>query len=308
MRSHRALLALPMTVFLALALASGCRKEPFSEPEILGGKDIAPQVLTRGHDLYARYCVTCHGEHGDGNGLAAPGMRPPPRDFRTATFKFAGAADQELPHDDELVRVVRDGLPGTAMRAWDLSEGEIRAILHYIKTFSAPGHGFRDPHREVARPERSPDPYEGREVEAIAEGERLYHTVLQCNQCHPTYVSPERYEEWDALLPRADAPYRPVPRYSAAYDEILLPDDFLRHRLRSVRTDPKGRLRLDDLHRVIAYGLQGPMPGYGHLGDEMTWPIAYYVRSIAELRDRDAGESLLRELEVWQRATEDAAL
>jgi mono/diheme cytochrome c family protein len=287
-----------------LALSAACRSEPFSEPQVLGGEEVPADVLRHGHDVYTRNCVTCHGELGDGNGPAAAGMKPAPRDFRTATFKFAGASDRALPHDDELVRIVRDGLDGTAMRPWDLHERELRAVVHYIKTFSPPGEGFRDPSREVSRPELPADPFEGREHEAILEGERLYHTVLQCNQCHPTYVGPAHYEAWEFPLPRADAPYRPAPRYSPAYEEVLLPDDFLRHPLRSVRRDDTGALRGDDLYRVIAYGLQGPMPGYAHLGPDMLWAITHYVRSIAELRDTEAGESLLRSMRAWQAATE----
>jgi mono/diheme cytochrome c family protein len=287
-----------------LALSAGCRSEPFSEPQLLGGEEVPADVLSRGYDLYTRYCVTCHGEHGDGDGPAGVGMNPAPRDFRTATFKFAGASDQELPHDEELVRIVRDGLDGTAMRPWDLHERELDAVVQYIKSFSPPGQGFRDPARKVSRPEIPEDPFAGREAEAIAEGERLYHTVLQCNQCHPTYVGPERYEAWEFPLPRADAPYRPAPRYSPAYDEVLLPDDFLRHPLRSVRRDDAGALRGDDLYRVLAYGLQGPMPGYGHLGPEMLWAITHYVRSIAELRETEAGDALVQRMRVWQEATE----
>jgi mono/diheme cytochrome c family protein len=286
-------------VVFVLALAGACRDEPFSEPEVLGGEEVSAQLLNRGHDLYARYCVTCHGVRGDGKGPAAVGMRPAPRDFRTATFKFAGAADQTLPHDDELVRIVRDGLAGTAMRAWDLHEREIRSIVQYIKTFSPPEEGFRDPSREVSRPEIPPDPYEGREDAGVAEGEQIFHTVLQCNQCHPSYVPRERFDAWEFPVPRPEGTYRPAPRYSSAYDAVLVPDDFLRHPFRSVRLDGAGRLRGDDLYRVIAYGLQGPMPGFGHLDAETIWAVVYYVRFLAELRGTDAGEQLLRRMASW---------
>ena len=292
-------------IWLALAaLIGACAGDPITEPQVLGGEEVPAELLSEGRDLYARYCVTCHGEHGDGAGLAAPGMRPAPRDFRTARFKFAGAPDQALPHDDELLRIVRGGLAGTAMRPWDLHERELRAIIAYIKTFSPPGQGFRDPSRDVARPDIAPDPYEGRESEAIAEGEKIYHTVLQCNQCHPTYVAPERYDDWEFPLPRADAPYRPAPRFSPAYDDVLIPDDFLRHPLRSVRRDDTGRLRGDDLYRVIAYGLQGPMPGYGHLGDETLWAVVHYVRSLAERRESEQGRELMVQMRAWQKASE----
>lgn len=308
MRSRARLIVTFLTAgALALALlAAGCADEPISAPQKLGGETRSAETLSLGQELYLRNCASCHGEHGDGAGPAAAGMKPAPRDFRTGVFKFAGAPDQYLPHDDELIRIVKGGLTGTPMRAWDLTEDEISAIIQYIKTFSPPGEAFRDPDREVFEPEVPPDPYEGRIEEAVTEGEELYHTALQCNQCHPTYVSPERYEEWEFPLPRTDAPYRPAPRYSPAYDEVLLPDDFLRHPLRSVQADDDGALRAADLYRVIAYGLQGPMPGFAHLGDESMWAIAHYVRSIAEMRGTAEGDALLRDLEAWGREVREA--
>ena len=41
----------------------------------------------RGHGLYRRYCIGCHGPQGDGNGENAPYIDPKPRDFTIATFK-----------------------------------------------------------------------------------------------------------------------------------------------------------------------------------------------------------------------------
>ena len=45
--------------------------------------------LNDGHDAYMIYCYACHGEKGDGRGPSSSGLRPPPRDFTRASFKFA---------------------------------------------------------------------------------------------------------------------------------------------------------------------------------------------------------------------------
>jgi hypothetical protein len=61
----------------------------------------------------------------------------------------------------------------------------------------------------------------------------------------------------------------------------LVPSDFASDALRSVRlTD--GSASVSDLYRVIAFGMQGPMPGYGHLGSDKVWQVAYYVKSLVD--------------------------
>ena len=69
-----------------------------------GGEDWGPDQLGRGHtsesrrqlqfgrEVYATYCVGCHGEKGDGSGPAARFLDPKPRDFRVGRIKFAYVA------------------------------------------------------------------------------------------------------------------------------------------------------------------------------------------------------------------------
>jgi mono/diheme cytochrome c family protein len=40
-----------------------------------------------GRQLYAKYCAQCHGDNGDGEGVAAPHLRPRPRDFTQGKYK-----------------------------------------------------------------------------------------------------------------------------------------------------------------------------------------------------------------------------
>ena len=71
------------------------------------------------------------------------------------------------------------------------------------------------------------------------------------------------------------------------YPQVLfvLPPDFLRHPVRRAR-EP------DDLYRVIAHGMQGPMPGYGHLGADQIWPVVRYTRWLISLRGTAEGSAL----------------
>ena len=40
--------------------------------------------LVNGKKIYTQYCVTCHGEKGKGDGIAAPGLPRPPADHTSA--------------------------------------------------------------------------------------------------------------------------------------------------------------------------------------------------------------------------------
>jgi len=224
-------------------------------------------------------------------------MWPSPRDFRQGRFKFAGVEDRGLPDDEELLRVLRAGLRGTAMPAWnDLSDGELSAVIDFIKTFSLEGQGFRSERLRattVAPPSPSPSVTE----ELLVKGEKLYHSHFECAKCHPAYASPAAFALW-GQSPRADAPYQPAPKWSPNYGQVLVPPDFLRHDLKSVR-QRNGRLSRIDLHRTISYGLQGPMPGYGHLGAEDVWAVVEYVASLAERRGTDAGRAMADEMRRW---------
>lgn len=283
-----------MRLALLFIAVAACSSPAFEEPQILGGFEISPDLLEEGRRLYVRNCATCHGLGGDGEGPSASTLWPPPRDFTKALFKYAGVADRGLPADDELVRIIRNGLPGTAMSAWDLPESEIRLIIDYIKTFSPEGKGFRDPSLEVQTPVIPPDPFADAEPEAVLRsGERIYHEVFQCGKCHPAYVPRGTYSE--GL--RGVIPFEPVPKWSENFDSVLLPPDFLRHPMRSVRRDETGGLRADDLFRVIAYGLQGPMPGHGQLGVAEIWAVARYVKHLGDMRGTPAARELRESLE-----------
>ncbi len=88
--------------------------------------------------IYMQRCSQCHGEEGDGFGVAAEYMYPAPRDFTLGLFKYKTTdADSEFPSDEDLRQTIREGLPGTAMPGWEdyLSDAEIDALIYKIKVF-----------------------------------------------------------------------------------------------------------------------------------------------------------------------------
>jgi mono/diheme cytochrome c family protein len=145
----------------AAVAAVGCttHKQIFSEPEVLGGEEIDAETLNMGRTSYMLYCYACHGEEGDGKGPAAYAYWPPPRDFRKTSFKFAGVPEGDVPTDDELMRIVLDGLNGTAMLPWEIPEEDLWLALQYIKTFSPEKKGWRHPRKKPVAPTIAPDPF-----------------------------------------------------------------------------------------------------------------------------------------------------
>lgn len=69
-----------------------------------------PENVSKGKALFEGKgtCFTCHGKEGTGEGLAAAGLDPPPRNFTNAAF-------HAMRTDGELFWVIKHGSPGTAM-------------------------------------------------------------------------------------------------------------------------------------------------------------------------------------------------
>jgi mono/diheme cytochrome c family protein len=92
------------------------------------------------HGLYRRHCAHCHGITGDGQGPTAAILNPYPRDYRRGLFKFKGTFTAAKPTDDDLRRIINNGVPGTAMPAFKLlPPDEVDALVEYVKYLSIRG-------------------------------------------------------------------------------------------------------------------------------------------------------------------------
>lgn len=78
-------------------------------------------------ERFSLYCSVCHGDRGDGASHAQQGLVPPPRDFTDPAFGSAITRER-------LVAAITNGVPGTAMVAWqtELSAAEISELADYI--------------------------------------------------------------------------------------------------------------------------------------------------------------------------------
>ena len=288
----RPLLAL-VSLFAAAAWGCGMGSlvpagAPLRPSEAPAGRGAELQIEARGARVYAEYCVGCHGEKGDGQGPAARFLDPKPRDFTRGLFKFAGVASGQLPRDEDLMRTLVRGLPGSSMPSWALlSDSERRAVVAYLKTLSPAWSGQR-PGAPVAVSE---NPYAGGGApeihSAIDRGRVVYHVVATCWQCHASYASQEEVdrmvagEKSDPVTLRPDSG-RPE-MVTDAWDRPLQPTDFPVNRL-------KNGSALEDIYLTIAAGIGGTaMPTWKDgLEEKDLWALSYYVKSLADRRWRRA--------------------
>ena len=112
-------------------------------------------------------------------GYATPHLLPRPRDFTSGKFKVRTTPSGALPTHQDLVNIIRRGMPYTSMPAWpNLSDQEVSDLAYYTKTFSP----------DFAVAESVPKPLElpsapASTNETIELGKKLYEEN-GCLKCH----------------------------------------------------------------------------------------------------------------------------
>jgi cytochrome c oxidase cbb3-type subunit 2 len=219
--------------------------------------------------VYLATCAACHGEGGEGNGMAAHMFRVPPRDFRRGLFKFRSTPSGSLPTDEDLLYTVTQGIRWTGMVGrTDLSEADRKAVVQYLKTFSS-RFAVERPASPVIVP---PAPPKSRDL--VAEGGRLYRDA-DCGKCHGDrgvgdgLSAPGMKDDWGRPTRPTDLTWRPLKRGVA----------------------------LDGFYLTIATGLSGtPMPSYGDsLDSQEIWALVYYLESLVPLDHRLSPQRYLGE-------------
>lgn len=227
------------------------------------------QDAEAGRQLYVKYCTQCHGDNGDGRGIAASFQKPRPRDFTSGKFKVRSTPTGALPTDDDLKRIIRDGMPYTAMPGFpEFTDRQLTNLVAHIKTFYP---GFSGAAGEVAP---IPIPRAPRASQESIERGRLVYEAQGCAQCHGDSG-------------RGGGPSAPT-----------LADDAGYHLRAANLTKPwtfRGGSGREDIYRTFMTGFMGtPMPSYadpGALPEEDRWPLVDYVSSLAD--DREPNYSLL---------------
>ena len=210
-----------------------------------------------GKTLYMKYCSQCHGEKGDGEGYAAPHLFPRPRNFTTGKFKIRTTPNGALPTHQDIVNIIRHGMPYTSMPAWPaFSDQEVSNIAYFITTFS-PDFSSKE---KVPQPVPLPSA-PGSSKESIEAGKKAY-VDTGCVRCHGN-------------LGRGDGPSAPT-----------LKDDW-DHPIRTADLSQNWTFRggpaREDIFRTLSTGLNGtPMPSFADsLTPEQRWAIADYITSLS---------------------------
>jgi mono/diheme cytochrome c family protein len=262
--------------------------------------DTAPSVTdtdttaadNKGRDLYLQHCAACHGEQGDGQGIAAAYLFPKPRDFRLGKFRLVSTANR-VPSADDLNAVLVRGMPGSAMPPWShLSDGDRKLLVDEVVRLARDGareqyvailkeeEGLTDEEiqeEEVQQQiagyvERRATPGAASEVpeippatdEAIARGKDIY-IQQSCHSCH-------------GLEGKGDGQQAMVDDEGFATQ----PRDFTLGIFKGGH-DPAS------LYRRTAYGMPGtPMPSSQQLTPEQIVDLVHFVRSLSteEARQR----------------------
>ena len=179
------------------------------------------------------------------------------------------------------------------MLAWDVPAAEVDDLIQYMKSFSPRWRTENAGDPLVV----SPDPWLGREADAVARGTRVYHGLAQCAvACHPAYATKaDIYAFTKELTGNELREFRPDLYFAVAKDSDygvkILPPDF-------TFDDLRGGDALDDIYRAIASGIGGTaMPTWKNvLPESDLWAMAHYVGSLAALRDTPAARALAERL------------
>ncbi len=126
----------------------GTPDQPHAQPETgldqtkldIAAGPVWSDAQSAAHGLYRRHCAHCHGITGDGRGPTARFLNPYPRDYRPAIYKFKSTYNAAKPTDNDLITVLSNGIPSTAMPSFALlPPSEVEALVEYVKYLSMRG-------------------------------------------------------------------------------------------------------------------------------------------------------------------------
>lgn len=217
------------------------------------------QNLEAGKVTYDKYCAQCHGDEGDGQGIATQYLRPEPRDFTAAKYKVRTTPTGMLPTDADISRTIRLGFPYTGMPAFRenvISDAELSDLIAYIKSFAS-AFAEQGPPEPITIPQ--PPAYDPEH--ASTKGREVYEST-GCGACHGALgrgngaSAPTLVDDWNKPIRVAD---------------LTKPWTF------------RGGGTRTDIFRTMATGFAGtPMPGFhGALPPEDIWAITDYMLWLA---------------------------
>lgn len=240
---------------------------------------IKQDLLEAGKKVYFKRCVWCHGVEGVGDGPSHDRLFTKPRNFTQGTFKIRWTDSGELPRDEDLIRTVTNGLPGSAMPAWGefLSKDEIESVVQFVKSL-VQDREFDDEDETMlntvtelgANPWGSTGPYH-LEIpqEAIDEGKKIM-VANKCFECHGGEGrgdgNPTMKDDWG------------FPILAANWQHCW-----------NFRGSRRNHYDPFNVARTVSTGLNGtPMPNFrDKISVEDRWKLAAFVNSLCPRKKID---------------------
>ena len=224
-------------------------------PLVLGASAYAQATAADGRKVYEKYCIGCHGDKGDGKGTVAADLITKPRDFTLGLFKFKSTPRGSLPTDDDLKKVMTNGLPTSAMPSFRLlGEAEKDELVAYIKSLSDrwKNETAGDSFPEVVAPDYVGTP------DSVRRGEKLF--AARCQMCHGTPTN----------IP--DVVFCLKWKSEADCEDTLRPTNFT---YGIIKRGP----RVEDIFMSITAGVDGtPMLSFADLlSEDDRWDLTSYI-------------------------------
>lgn len=235
--------------------------------------------LQLGRTVYMKNCTHCHGVTGDGQGPTAKYLYPRPRDYRLGIFKFTSTLPSERASRDDLLRIVKNGIPGTYMPSFLLmKDDEAAAVVEYVRWLAMRGElekKLGDELSDFNEPSIRSEARQAQEEYAAAVKRKekpekpLTESQLLAKQ-KETFETEYAKNEFPGVIDEtADA-------LAETWKNADVPDSLIVPQLARVEDTPESRLRGRVLYmsnRTKCYTCHGPL-GRGDGGAaEDFWPI-----------------------------------
>jgi mono/diheme cytochrome c family protein len=240
--------------------------------------------LSPGRTLYLEHCAACHGDRGDGQGIAARYLFPKPRDFRAGRFRLISTTNS-VPSRDDLLAVLMRGMPGSSMPSWaHLTSDERNQLVEEVMRMRREGlhdqivKQLKDDDDEINEEDiqaqvqtrtTAGSPAEvpsmaAADEQMIARGKQIF-LKQGCSSCHG---NEGRGDGQQVMVDAEGLPTRPR--------------DFTRGIF-------KGNDDLASIYRRIALGMPGtPMPASANLKPEQISDLSQFILSLSSKQTRDA--------------------
>ena len=129
-----------LALFAAACQQSEPHLEPSSEPPLAHAASVYSDAYSGpGAELFETHCAVCHGPDGRADGPGSAFLSPPARSFASGEFRLVSTVNR-VPRDEDLVAMLRRGMPGSAMPSWSwLSDFELASLATYVRELAVLG-------------------------------------------------------------------------------------------------------------------------------------------------------------------------